>query len=67
MRKNVKLRSFNSSENIQKKEYWPERPVLNNKFSSVTMNDLAMKARVSCFNKTVIPKTDINPNKIQIE
>ena len=46
--------------------------VSNTKFSSVTLNELAMKAReristvISSFNKTVYKKTDINPNMAQI-
>ena len=56
--------SFKSSGNIQKKEGGPDRSVSNHQFSSVTLNELAMKARenspvISCFNKAVNPKTDI--------
>ena len=43
--KNVKMSSFKSSENIQKKEGGPDRSVSNNQSSSVTLNELAMKAR----------------------
>ena len=39
------MSSFKSSENIEKKEGGPTRSVSNNKFSSVTLNELAMKAR----------------------
>ena len=48
--KNIKMSSFNmfkSSENIQTKEGVSDCTVSNNKFSSVTLNELAMKARVS--------------------
>ena len=52
------MRSFKSSENIQKKEDGPDRSVLDNQSSSVTLNKLAMKARkdtvISSFNKEVI-------------
>ena len=43
--KNIKLSSFKSSENIQKTEGRPDSTVLNNQFSSVTLNTLAMNAR----------------------
>ena len=43
--KNRKLRSFKSSENIQKKEAVPDSIVSNNQFSSVTLSELAMSAR----------------------
>ena len=43
--KNIKLSSFKSSENIQKKEGGPDSTVANNQFSSVTLNELAMNAR----------------------
>ena len=43
--KNIKMSSFKSSENIQKKEDGPDRSVLDNRSSSVTLNELAMKAR----------------------
>ena len=58
--KNTKVRSFKSSQNIQKKERGSDSTVWNNKFSSVTLNELAMKARDSSFNKAVNLKTDIN-------
>ena len=38
---------FKSSEDIQKKEDGPDRPVFNKKISSVTLNELAIKARES--------------------
>ena len=43
--KNIKMSSFKSSENIQKKEGGPDRSVSDNLSSSVTLNELAMKAR----------------------
>ena len=50
--------SFMSSENIQKKEGGPDRSVSDNQFSSVTLNELAMKSRkdtvISSFSKEVI-------------
>ena len=56
--KNIKMSSFKSSENIQKKEGGPDRSVSDNQSSSVTLNELAMKARkdtvISCFSKEVI-------------
>ena len=43
--KNIKMSSFKSSENIQKKEGGPDRSVSDNESSSVTLKELAMKAR----------------------
>ena len=43
--KNIKMNSFKSSENIQKKEDGPDRSVSDNQSSSVTLKELAMKAR----------------------
>ena len=45
MNKNIKMSSFKSSENIQKKEGGPDRSVSDKQSSSVTLNELAMKAR----------------------
>ena len=57
--KNIKMSSFKSSENIQKKEGGPDRSVSDNQSSSVTLNELAMKARkntvISSFSKEFIP------------
>ena len=39
------MSSFKSSENIQKKEGGPDRSVSDNQSSSVTLYELAMKAR----------------------
>ena len=36
---------FKSSENIQKKEGGPDSTVLNNQFTSLTLNELAMNTR----------------------
>ena len=44
---NMKVSSFKSSENIQKKEDRPDCTVSNNTFSSVTLSELASKARES--------------------
>ena len=56
--KNIKMSSFKSSENIQKKEGGPDRSVSDNQSYSVTLNELAMKARkdtvISSFSKEVI-------------
>ena len=41
--KNIKMRSFKSSENIPKKKVGPDRPVSDNQSSSVTLNGLEMK------------------------
>ena len=43
--KNINMSSFKSSENIQKKEGGPDRSVSGNQSSSVTLNELAIKAR----------------------
>ena len=56
--KNIKMSSFKSSENIQKKEGGPDISVSDNQSSSVTLNELALKARkytaISSFSKKVI-------------
>ena len=58
MNENIKMSSFKSSENIQKKEGGSDRPVSDNQSSSVTLNELAMKARkntvISSFSKEVL-------------
>ena len=43
--KNIKMISFKISGNIQKKGDGPDRSVSDNQSSSVTLNELAMKAR----------------------
>ena len=65
------MSSFKSSENIQKKEDGPDRSVSDNQSSSVTLNELAMKARkdtvISSFSKEVIVTlTAINRNGVHI-
>ena len=56
--KNIKMSSFKSSENIQKKEGGPDRSVSDNQSSSVTLNELAMKAIkntvISSFSEEVV-------------
>ena len=42
---NIKMSSFKSSGNIQKKEDRLDRSVSDNQFSSVTLNELAMNSR----------------------
>ena len=67
--KNIKMSSFKSSENIQKKEGGPDRSVSDNQSSSVTLNELAMKARKCCnfeFKQGSHTLIDINLNGVQI-
>ena len=56
--KNIKMSSFTSSEYIEKKKGGPDRSVSHNQSSSVTLNEMAMKARkdtvISSFSKEVI-------------
>ena len=56
--KNIKKSSFKSSENIQKKKGGLDRSVSDNQSSSVTLNELTIKARkntvISSFSKEVI-------------
>ena len=58
IQKNIKMSSLKSSENIQKKEGGPDRSVSDNQSSSVTLNELAMKARkntvISSFSMEVV-------------
>ena len=42
--KNIKMSSFKINENIHKKEGGPDRSVSDNQSSSVTLDELAMKA-----------------------
>ena len=63
------MSSFKSSENIQKKEGGPDRPVLDNQSSSVTLNELSMKPEKYCnfeFKQESHTQTDINLNGVQI-
>ena len=61
---------FKSSENIQKREGGPDCTVSNNKYSSVTLNELTKSQRkhtvISTFITAVNLKTDINPNGARI-
>ena len=54
--KNIKMSSFKSSENIQAKEVGPNGSVSDKQSSSVTLAELAMKARtvISSFSRKVI-------------
>ena len=64
------MSSFKSVENIQKKECGPDRPVSDNQFSSVTLNELAMKTRKSYCNFKFPQRshtmTHINQKEVQI-
>ena len=67
--KNIKMSSFKSSENIQKKEGGSDRSVSDNHSTLVTLNELAMKARKYCnfeFQQGSPGLTDINLNGVQI-
>ena len=56
--RNIKMSSFKSSEIVQRKEGGPDRSVSDNQSSSVTLIELAMKARknavISSFSKEII-------------
>ena len=64
------MSSFKSNENILKKEGGPDRSVSDNQSSSVTLNELAMKARKKyCnfeFQQGSHTLTKINLNGVQI-
>ena len=64
------MSSFKSSRNIQQKECGPDRSVSDNQSSSVTLNELAVKAIIICcnfeFQQTRHTMTDINLNGDQI-
>ena len=66
---NIKKSSFKSSENIQKKKGGPDRSVSDNQSSSVTLNELATKARKKyCnfeFQQGSHTLTGINLNGVQ--
>ena len=68
--KNIIMSSFKSSRNIQKKECGPDRSVSDNQSSSVTLNELAVKAiTIYCnfeFQERSYTMTDINLNGAQI-
>ena len=63
------MSSFKSSENIQKREGRPDRYVSDNHSSSVTLNELAMKARKSYCNFKLQQRshtmTDVNLNEVK--
>ena len=62
------MSSFKSSGNIQKKEDGPDRSVSDNQSTSVSMNELAMKARKNTVIRVSARKSyiDINLNGVQI-
>ena len=64
------MSSFKSSKNIKKKECGPDRSISNNQSSSVTLNELAEKARIIyCnfeFQQRSHTMTDKNLNGAQI-
>ena len=64
------MSSFKSNRNSQKKECGPDRSVSDNKSSSVTLNELAVKAIIIyCnleFQQRSHARTDINLNGAQI-
>ena len=69
--KNIIMSSFKSSRDIQKKEGGPDsRLVSDNQSSSVTLNELAKKARkIYCnfeFQRRSHTMTEINLNRAQI-
>ena len=57
------MSSFKSSENIRKEEGWPDRPVSDNQSSSVTLNELARKARKSYCNFKLQQRSHIMTSK----
>ena len=66
------MSSFKSSENIQKKEDGPDISISDNQSSSVTLNELAMKARKSVLCNLKLQQrsytmTDINPKEVCLE
>ena len=67
---NIKISSFKSSDNIQKKEGGTDRSVTDNQSFSVTLNKLAMTARKLYCNFNLQQRshtmTVINPNEVQI-
>ena len=52
------MSSPKNSENIKKKEDGPYRSVSNNKFSSLTLNKLGMKARDIIFCRHILALTE---------
>ena len=69
--KNIIMSSFKSSRNIQKKECGPDRSVSDNQSSSVTLNELAVKAIIIYCNfefqqRSHTNDSNINLNGVQI-
>ena len=65
--RNLKMSSFKSSEIIQKKEGGPDRSVSDNQSSSVTLNELALKAKITYCNFEFQQRSHTKTNmKIQI-
>ena len=64
--KNIKMNSFKSSENIQNKEGVPDRCVSDNQSSSVTLNELAMKARKNTATLCIEGRMCHHPGELQI-
>ena len=66
----MKMSSFKSRENIQRKEGGPDRSVSDNQSSSVTLNEPAMKARKAYCNFKLQQRghtmTEINQNEDQM-
>ena len=65
------MSSFKSSENIHMKEVGSDRSVSDNQSSSMTLNELAMKASRKSYHNFKLKQrsytmTDINPNEVQM-
>ena len=60
--KNIKISSFKSSGNIQNKDDGPYRSVSDNQSSSVTLNELTMKANLNGVQKTKSNRKAMNRN-----
>ena len=60
------MSSFKSSRNIQKKECGPDRSVLDNQSSSVTLNELAEKAKIIYCNFEFQKRSYIMTDKIKM-
>ena len=65
-----KMSSFKGNENIQKKEGGPDKSFSDNQSHSVTLNELALKARKAYCNFKIQQRShimnDINQNEAQI-
>ena len=70
MNENIKMSSFKSSENIQKKEVGSDRSDSDNQSLILALNELAMKAKIAyCnfeFQQRSQTLTDIYPNGVQM-